>query len=468
MADTSDTPDTRATATATAARADELAARLRRVLPADAVVASGAGCARYAIGDTSPLVVAAPADVEGVRAALAVASEVGAAVVPWGGGTRQALGYAPRRYDLALSLARLNTVIEHDPASLTATVQTGITHATLARRLAESGQMLPLDVPCPRRATLGGTLACDMPGLRRSCFGGPRDLTLGLRALDAAGNEVDTGADEAGPLQIGALGTLGVIVEARLRLVPLPETETTLLGIFGSTDAALEALPALESLVPCPTALAIVRAGGLSPLAHLAPTHGGRALLAARIAGASASIARAGQQGRAILRRAGARTILSIEPELQDAFWGPVHDFTQTAVRQPDEALLRVEGPPAEVPTVMRHAADLARAHGLSTAELADALDGAVWLRVRPVSGAEVTLDRDALARALPAFCASLRARWPRTVIRDCPAALKPELSVWGAPPTETMAALVAARQRLDPAGLLNPGRYPVEPVVSE
>lgn len=462
MADTSDAPDTRATTTATAARSHDLAARLRCVLPADALVVSGAECARYAIGDASPLVVAAPADVEGVRAALAVASEVGAAVVPWGGGTRQTLGYAPPRYDLALSLARLGAVVEHDPAGLTVTVQAGITHTALARRLAEAGQMLPLDVPCPRQATLGGTLACDTPGLRRSSYGGPRELTLGLRVLDAAGNEVDAGTDTdgAGSLQIGALGTLGVIVEARMRLLRLPETETTLLGIFASVEPALEAIPALESLAPRPTALAVVRAGGLSPLAHLAPSHGGRALLAARIGGASTPVARAGQQGRAILRRAGARTILSIEPELQDAFWEPVLDFAQTAVRQPDEALLRVEALPAEVPAVMRHAADLARAHDLSAAELADALSGAVWLRLRPASGTRVTSDQDIFARALPGLCASLRERWPRTVVLDCPAALKPALALWGTlPPAETTAALVAARQRLDPAGLLNPGR---------
>ena len=466
MADSS-APNFHTTATTTIVRAGELAARLRRVLPADAVVTSGADCARYSIWDTSPLVVAAPADVEDVRAALAVASEVGAAVVPWGRGTRQALGYAPRRYDLALSLARLDAVIEHDPTGMKATAQAGITHAALARRLRGAGQMLPLDVPCPRRATLGGTLACDTPGLRRSCYGGPHELTLGLRVLDAAGNDVEAGTDDgdADQLQIGALGTLGVIVEAQLRLLPLPETETTLLGIFGSAERALEAVAALAALAPRPTALAIVQAGGLSPLAHLASSHGGRALLAARIAGASALVARAGQQGRAILRRAGARTILSIEPELQDALWGPVLDFAQTAVRQPGEALLRVEAPLAETSAVMRHAAELARAHGLRAAELADALGGVVWLRMQPASGAGASSDsaQDALVRALPAVCAALGERWPRTVTLDCPTALKPALAAWGAPPSSQAPALLAARQRLNPAGLLNPGRYPTD-----
>lgn len=458
MPDTSDAPGARTTTTATAARATDLAARLRGVLPADAV-AGGSDCARFAIAGKAPLVAVAPPDVEGVRVALAVGAEVGAAVVPWGRGTRQALGCPPARYDLALSLARLNAVIEYDPADLAVTVQAGITHAALNRRLAAAGQMLPLDVARPRAATLGATLACGTPGLRRSTYGGPRDLALGLRVLDAAGKEVG-GSDALGRLQIGALGTLGVIVAVRLKLLPLPETEATLLGIFGEVAPALDAVPALAALAPAPAALAIVRAGGLSPLAHLASSHGGRALLAVRLAGAAAAVARAGQLGRAVLRRAGARTILSIEPELQDAFWGPVLDLTQTATRQVDEALLRVEAEPDETAGVMRQAAELARAHGLRATELADALSGTVWLRLRLAPGDEGGSDQSALARALPVVCAGLRARWPRTIVLDCPPALKGERAAWGAPLSPaTRAALAAARQRLDPAGLLNPGR---------
>lgn len=478
MSDTSGPPETSkaTTVTTTVARAEDLAARLRRVLPTGAVL-SGTECARYAVADRVPLVVAAPHDVEGVGAALAVAAETHAALVPWGNGTRQALGCPPSRYDLALSLARLDAVIEHDPAALTVTVQAGITHDALARRLAVAGQTLPLDVARPRAATIGGTLACDTSGLRQSSYGGAPALTLGLRALafarsEPAGGESRDGATppkDDGQLQIGALGTLGVIVEARLKLVPLPETETTLLGVFGSVAAALEAVPALASLGLRPSALCVVRAGALSPLGHLAPTHGGRALLAARLSGSIAEVARAAQGGRAILRRAGARTILSVEPELQDAFWGPVLDFTQTATRQPAEALLRVAAPPVETADIMRHATETAEAHGLSMAELADALGGTVWLRLRPrARGAEPGVDaepeeRDALSRGLPAICAALRQRWPRTVILDGPAALLPDLDVWGAPTQPAMrSALRAARQRLDPAGLLNSGRYPV------
>src|SRR5437764_8197136 len=135
-----------------------LVERLQRVLDAEGVL-SDAACQAYAVRGAVPLAVAKPADVEGVSAALGVASELGAAVAPWGGGSRMAIGLPPRRCDVVLSMERLRGVLAYDPADLTVSVQAGATHGELARRLASSGQMLPLDVPLPERATLGGTLA---------------------------------------------------------------------------------------------------------------------------------------------------------------------------------------------------------------------------------------------------------------------------------------------------------------------
>src|SRR5579883_541011 len=168
------------------------AERVARELGADQTL-MGDACDAFATQGQAPVVMARPADVVGVAAALALAAEAGAAVVPWGGGTRQALGYPPRRYDLALSLARLTQVVHYDPADLTITVGAGMTHDALARTLASARQSLPLDVPLPSRATLGGTLATGYAGLRRAYAGAPRDLTLGLRVIDAHGEALAFG-----------------------------------------------------------------------------------------------------------------------------------------------------------------------------------------------------------------------------------------------------------------------------------
>ncbi|HLJ82422.1 MAG TPA: FAD-binding protein, partial [Ktedonobacterales bacterium] len=105
-----------------------LAERLARALGADAVL-TGEACTPYGVQRRMPPVVARPVDADGVTAALSVAAEMGAAVIPWGGGSRAALGYPPRRNDLILSLERLTGVLSYDPEDLTISVRTGMSHS---------------------------------------------------------------------------------------------------------------------------------------------------------------------------------------------------------------------------------------------------------------------------------------------------------------------------------------------------
>src|SRR5262244_744775 len=80
----------------------------------------------YHIDGRAPWAVVVPGDIHQMAAVLALAHREELAVVPWGGGTTMAMGQPPERFDLVLSLARLNRVLEHEPADLTATVQAGI------------------------------------------------------------------------------------------------------------------------------------------------------------------------------------------------------------------------------------------------------------------------------------------------------------------------------------------------------
>src|SRR5579884_3077764 len=93
-----------------------------------------------------------------VAAALQNASQSGESVVPIGGGTLRGVGNAPRRFDVALSTLRLNDVYGYDHRDLTISVGAGLTVAHLAATLAQHKQFIPLDVPRPSRATIGGTL----------------------------------------------------------------------------------------------------------------------------------------------------------------------------------------------------------------------------------------------------------------------------------------------------------------------
>lgn len=453
--------------------AAELSERLSRALGVENGVLSGAACVAYSVQGRSPAVVARPRDTDGVAAALAVAAELGAAVVPWGGGSRSALGYPPRRYDLALSLERLTSVLAHDPADLTVTVQAGISHAALAAALARADQLLPLDAPLPARATIGGTLATGTAGLRRAFYGGPRDLALGLRIVDAHGTPLKTGGRvvknvtgyDMTKLYTGSLGTLGVIVEASFKLMPRPDAEVTVLGSFARPSAALACAEPLDALAVRPSAVVAVQVDAIPELAALAPTHREHVLVAARFPGTVSAVKRAEDEGRTILREAGGRGVLSLDDVAQQTFWAALDDFAQTAARASSSAaLLRVSVLPLECATVLEVAQTLAGEHGLGLTWLADAASGTVWLRLRgsgPTGGAGASGagDADDTANAVVAVQESLTHRWRSSVVLDCDPGLKSRLPVWGADPS-ALDLMREVKQSFDPEHRLNPGRF--------
>lgn len=196
--------------------------------------------AQFAVDGAVPRAAVAPATAEEAAELLRYAGRRGLAVIPWGAGTLMALGNLPRRYDIALSLARLDRVLEHEPADLTVTCQAGIPLSRLQERLAAAGQMVPLEAPWGGEATVGGILAAGASGPRRHAYGHPRDFTIGLRVVAADGRITRAGGrvvkNVAGydlcKLYIGSLGTLGVIVEATFKVAPLPRAEASLALAF--------------------------------------------------------------------------------------------------------------------------------------------------------------------------------------------------------------------------------------------
>jgi glycolate oxidase FAD binding subunit len=161
----------------------------------------------------------------------------GKSIVPWGGGTRQALGHAPVGYDVCLSTAGLDRITDHQPADLTVTAQAGVTVARLQETLAAHGQFLPLDIARPDLQTVGGVVAARADSLRRLGLGSVRDALLGVTVLNSRGEWVKGGGKvvknvsgyDLPKLYCGSLGTLGLIVEATFKVAPLPPASATAL-----------------------------------------------------------------------------------------------------------------------------------------------------------------------------------------------------------------------------------------------
>ena len=264
------------------------AARARRSVSATAADRA------FALGDRAPRTVVRPETPQAVAETLRQASAAGQAVVPWGAGTKQGWGNAPRAYDLALDLSALDRILEYEPADLVVTVQAGTPLAALQRRLGEAGQFLALDPPFAASATLGGTLATNASGPSRLLYGTARDLVLGMQVATPAGDLVKSGGKvvknvvgyDLNKMHIGGLGTLGVMTEVTFKVHPLPRAEATVGATFGALGPAHEVAGRLFRSVLYPRAVELLRApapgagrraGGVARpgLVRRLPGHGG-------------------------------------------------------------------------------------------------------------------------------------------------------------------------------------------------
>jgi len=189
-----------------------------------------------------PEQVAEPASAEEVAEAVRWAGAAGKSAIPWGGGTGQAYGHVPRRADVLLDLSHLNRVLAHEPGDLTVTVEGGVTLARLQKTLATHNQFLPLDPPHAETATIGGILATNAFGPSCLGHGTARDWLIGICVVDAQGRFVKGGGKvvknvtgyDLPKMHVGALGTLGVIVEATFKVAPRPEAVRTVVLRRGS------------------------------------------------------------------------------------------------------------------------------------------------------------------------------------------------------------------------------------------
>ncbi|HZJ72118.1 MAG TPA: FAD-binding protein, partial [Planctomycetota bacterium] len=165
----------------------------------------------------------APASEAELVALVRAAGEEGRALVTEGAGTKRAFGPAAPAVARRVSLRRLSRVTAHEPADMIMSVEAGAPLAEVQRVLAAHDQWLPLDPPfIGAGATIGGVLATNSSGPRRLGYGTAKDQLLGLRVVGAHGQLTKSGGrvvknvsgyDLHRP-QVGAFGTLGVIVEA--------------------------------------------------------------------------------------------------------------------------------------------------------------------------------------------------------------------------------------------------------------
>jgi glycolate oxidase FAD binding subunit len=136
-----------------------------------------------------------------------------------------------------LDIGAYRGILDYEPTELVLQARAGTPLAEIEQALAASGQMLAFEPPhFGEAATLGGTIACGFAGPRRASAGSARDFVLGVRMLDGRGQDLAFGGKvmknvagyDVSRLMVGALGTLGVLLDISVKVLPRPERELTL------------------------------------------------------------------------------------------------------------------------------------------------------------------------------------------------------------------------------------------------
>jgi glycolate oxidase len=181
-----------------------------------------------------------------VSGILALAHRNGMTVTPRGAGTGLAGAAVPTGGGVVLDLCRMNRILEVRIDDRLAKVEPGVVHEDLERRLAPYGFFYPPDPASGRVCTLGGNVATNAGGLKCAKYGVTRNYVLGLEVVLADGKAMRTGSgcmksvsgyDLTG-LFVGSEGTLGVITEITLRIIPRPAAVSTGLAFFDSLHDA--------------------------------------------------------------------------------------------------------------------------------------------------------------------------------------------------------------------------------------
>ena len=174
-----------------------------------------------------------------------------------GGNSKSGLGNANHTEpSQTLNLTSHCGVISYEPTELVVTVRPGTSLQVLNETLKDAGQMLPFEPPAFAGSTIGGVLACGLSGPRRPFNGAARDYVLGMRVINGQGQSLSFGGEvmknvagyDVSRLQVGAWGTLGILLDTSMKVLPVPEMEMTLCQTSAAHDTASFAALLRQSL----------------------------------------------------------------------------------------------------------------------------------------------------------------------------------------------------------------------------
>ena len=414
-----------------------------------------------------PGIVVRPRSTPEVSEVLRLADRERIPVTPRGGGTGKAGGCIPVRGGIVLSLERMNRIKEIDTLNRYAVVEPGVVLWNLHEECRKHDLLYPVDMSSGGSCMIGGNLACDAGGERAVKYGTTRAQVTGAEAVLMGGRVIRTGGklakNSAGfalhQLLIGSEGTLAIIPEATVRLVPLPPFRRTLLAPFSSLDRAAEAALAIEASGSRPSAIELVERAAArlaeEMLDQTLPHSDAAALLLVEIEEFSDARAQESiEQVAEALLEAGAE---DVELAKREKVWGVRHAVAEAIKHLPAYSAVDAVVPRRAMPELIRKAHAIAEKNGVEVVCFGHAGDGNIHVDFVRRDASDAAWDHGiesaihAVLDATIALGGSITGEHGVGLLRRDDMARQFD--------KETLDAMRALKRAWDPNGLLNPGK---------
>ena len=334
-----------------------------------------------------PLAVVIPETRDEVVAAVSACSEHAIPFVARGSGTSLSGGSLPVEGGIVIALNRLNEILDIDPESRTARVQSGVVNLALSRAAAGHGLAYAPDPSSESVCTIGGNIAFNSGGAHCLKHGMTANHVLGIEAVLPDGVVVELGDDStetAGPDWVGMFcgseGLFGIALEMTVGLIPLPELTETSLAAYGSLEAAGEAVAQIIEAGILPVAIEMMDALAIEAAeAAVKPGYpDAAALLIVELAGEHDVVRADASQLTDLLRTSGAAEVLrSRQPDEQSLIWrGRKSAFSAVGWLAPDYIVQDGVVPRTRLGEALAEIERMSRDSGMQIANVFHAGDG--------------------------------------------------------------------------------------------
>ena len=254
----------------------EIKEELMKIIPEDRLFFHEESLEKYSHDETEdlhffPEAVALPIHAEEVSALVKFCNQHLIPITPRGAGTGLSGGALPIYGGLVISMEKMNRLLKIDERNLQAHVEPGLITEVLINAVAEKGLLYPVDPASKGSCFIGGNISQGSGGPQVVKYGTIREYVLNLQVVLPTGEIIWTGANTLKfasgynftQLIIGAEGTLGIVTQAILKLIPKPKQDMLLMGSFPSNESACEAVSAIFRAGQTPSAVEFMERRGV-------------------------------------------------------------------------------------------------------------------------------------------------------------------------------------------------------------